>query len=175
MYKIAIIGPESTGKSELAQKLANHFDSDWVPEYAREYGESLNRKYSCDDVCTIAKQQIGEQLKYATKQADGFVFFDTELIITKVWFEHCYATVPEFVLNQMNQNYFDLYLLCNYDLEWIPDAVREHGDDRAYFFDLYKTEIEKTGQPYRVISGQGALRLENAIQAINENFKIKQQ
>lgn len=173
MYKIAIIGPESTGKSELAQKLADYFVCDWVPEYAREYIENINRKYNFEDISKIAQQQIDEQTKYSNIETDGFVFFDTELIITKVWFEYCYSKVPDFVLNQMNQHFFDLYLLCNFDLEWIPDPVREHGDDRSYFFELYKLEIEKTGRPYNIISGKGALRLENAIQAINDHIKQK--
>ena len=74
----------------------------------------------------------------------------------------------------MNQNFFDLYLLCDYDLDWIPDSVREHGDDRSYFFDLYKSEIEKTGQPYSIITGKDTKRLENAIDAINKTFKKNQ-
>jgi NadR type nicotinamide-nucleotide adenylyltransferase len=166
MFKIAIIGPESTGKSELAQKLADYFDGEWVPEYAREYIESLDRKYTFEDICSIAQQQIDEQTKYSKIKTKGFVFFDTELIICKVWFEFCYTKVPAFVLEQMDKPFFDLYLLCDYDLEWIPDPVREHGDDRAYFFELYKSEIEKTGRPFSVIRGRGSLRLENAIRAV---------
>lgn len=168
MYKIAIIGPESTGKSELAEKLADHFNGEWVPEYAREYIENLDRKYGYEDICAIAQQQIDEQTRYSHIKSDDYVFFDTELIITKVWFEYCYAKVPAFVLNEMKEQYFDLYLLCNYDLDWIPDPVREHGDDRAYFFDLYKAEIEKTGIPYAIVSGKGAVRLENAVKAMKQ-------
>jgi NadR type nicotinamide-nucleotide adenylyltransferase len=172
MYKIAIIGPESTGKSELAKKLAEYFNGDWVPEYAREYIENLKTSYNYDDVCTIARKQIDEQLEYSNNLMQGFVFFDTELIITKVWFEYCFSKVPDFLVQHMNHNFFDLYLLCNYDLDWLPDAVREHGEDRSYFFELYKNEIEKTGQPFDIISGKGTKRLENAITVINKTFKI---
>lgn len=171
MIKIAILGPESTGKSELAQKLASHFGGEWVPEYAREYVEQLNAKYSFDDVCIIARKQIEEQQNIELENQPDYVFFDTELIITKIWFKYCFNQVPEFVENQLAKNYFDFYLLCDYDLEWIADPVREHGDDRQYFFELYKTEILKTGKPYSIVSGKGDVRLKNAVAAIKNNFE----
>lgn len=172
MYKIAITGPESTGKTELAQQLAEYFGGKWVPEYAREYVEKLGRAYTYEDICIIANKQIEVQESYLNNTVSGYIFFDTELIITKIWFEFCFKSVPEFVIEQMNKNYFDFYLLCNYDLDWIPDKVREHGEDRNYFFELYKTEIEKTGKPYAIISGRDKLRTENAILAIRNYFEI---
>ncbi len=173
MYKIAILGPESTGKSELAKALAEYFHSEWVPEYAREYIEKLERKYSYEDVCAIAEKQIQEQNGFENQNLTGFVFFDTDLIITKVWFEYCFHSIPEFVTAQLNKNYFDFYLLCYHDLDWEPDPVREHGDDRQFFFDLYKKEIEKTRKPYAIVSGRGQLRIENAVNAINKYFETK--
>lgn len=172
MYKIAVIGPESTGKTELSQRLAEYFGGKWIPEYAREYVEKLGRKYTFDDVCEIAKKQIEDQNLFENDRNEGFVFFDTDLIITKVWFEFCFRSVPGFVTEQLNKNYFDLYLLCDYDLDWIPDNVREHGDDRNYFFELYKTEIELLAKPYAVISGRNESRNENAVSAIKKYFGI---
>lgn len=172
MYKVALIGPESTGKTELSQRLAEYFGGKWIPEYAREYVENLGRKYTFDDVCEIAKKQIEDQNFYENDQTHGFVFFDTDLIITKIWFEYCFQSIPDFVISQLNKNYFDLYLLCNYDLDWIPDTVREHGDDRNYFFDLYKNEIEKLAKPYAVISGRDESRNENAVWAVKKYFGI---
>lgn len=169
MYKIAILGPESTGKSELASALATYYKGQWVPEYARYYIEQLGRKYNYEDVCAIATAQIEELKNYENKTLPDFVFFDTELIITKIWFEYCFKQIPNFLTSAMCHSGFDFYLLCNYDLEWVPDPVREHGDDRAYFFELYKNEIEKTGKPYAIVSGKGADRMENAVSAI-ENF-----
>jgi len=167
MFKIAIVGPESTGKSELSVALANHFQCDFVPEFAREYVEKLDRPYTFDDVCTIAEKQIDEQNCYNENNLQNFVFFDTELIITKVWFEYCYQKVPEFVNRRIAENYFDFYLLCYPDLPWVPDTVREHGgDERMFFYEWYKREIEKTGKPYAIIQGVGNERTENAIKAI---------
>jgi len=168
MIKIAILGPESTGKTALAKALAEHYNAPWVSEYAREYVEKLTVPYTYDDVCRIAEQQIEQEKQFKNSSTDngGFVFFDTDLIITKVWFEYCFSSVPEFVTDWMTDNKFDLYLLCAPDLPWEADLVREHGTDREYFFEWYKREIEKTEKPYVIVTGIGSDRLQNAIQAI---------
>lgn len=169
MLKIAIIGPESTGKSTLTKQLGNYFNAPVVLEYAREYVERLTEPYTYLDVCNIAYHQI-EQEKYYEKQASSadFVFFDTELIITKIWFSYCYNQVPDFLTQQLEEKYFDLYLLCTPDLPWIPDKVREHGHDREYFFHLYKSEIEQLQKPFVIIDGEGENRLQKAIDACNQ-------
>lgn len=168
--KVAILGPESTGKTELASQLAQYFNVQWVPEFAREYVENLATSYTYEDVCNIASKQI-EQEKYFDQQSkDGLVFFDTDLIITKVWFQYSYNRVPQFVTEWMAENSFDFYLLCAPDLPWEFDPVREHGDDRDYFFDWYKREIEQTGKPYVVVKGVGYQRTQNAIDALKNKI-----
>lgn len=171
MYKIAVVGPESTGKSELSEKLAAHYGSPWVKEYARTYVEQLKRDYTYNDLCTIARRQIEEELYFENNTKEPFVFFDTELIITKVWFDYCFQQVPAFVTERLKTGFFDLYLLCQPDLPWEADPVRENGDNREYFYDLYKTEIERLGKPYVCIHGSGDKRLMNAIQLINKFTK----
>ena len=169
MIKIAILGPESTGKSTLAKALAEYYDAPWVPEYAREYIENLKLPYTYDDVCSIAHRQIEEETFYENQVTSiDFVVFDTELIITKVWFEYKYKTVPEFLSERLKAGFFDLYLLCAPDLPWQPDPFREHGNDREFCFDWYKLEIEQTGKPYVVVSGIENKRTENAINALNK-------
>ena len=172
MYKVAILGPESTGKSELSRALADYFQTEWVPEYAREYVEQLAVPYTFEDVCIIAQKQIEQQQAFENNDTNKFVFFDTDLIITKVWFEYCYHQVPDFVQERLEENYFDFYLLCAPDLEWKPDPVREHDDDRDFFYNWYKREIEQTGKPFFMITGQGRQRTLNAIEAVNKAFKI---
>lgn len=170
MKRVAVIGPESTGKSELAKALAEHFQAPWVEEYARAYVEKQNGQYDFSDISAIAQKQVEQELFYEKeyKGSAGYVFFDTELIITKVWFEYCYKQVPDFVTNRLKQGFFDFYLLCAPDLPWEADPVREHGDDRDFFFDWYKREIENLGKPYVIITGTGSLRLQNAIDAITK-------
>ncbi|MDO9152589.1 MAG: ATP-binding protein [Paludibacter sp.] len=174
MFKIAILGPESTGKTELAKSLAAYYKSDWVAEYAREYVEKLTEHYTFNDVCNIAHRQIVLEKEYENHNfSSDFVFFDTDLIITKVWFEYCYHEVPEYVTNRLKEGFFDLYLLCEPDLPWEPDSVREHGADRQFFFDWYKKEIEQTGKPYVIVNGFDKQRVENAVKAIQQTFNIK--
>lgn len=169
MYKIAVVGPESTGKSVLAAALALHYGSLWVPEYARTYIEQLTRPYHFEDICHIAQQQIEQEIAFEGNNQAPFVFFDTDLIITKVWFAYCYQQVPSFVEDRLKTGFFDLYLLCEPDLPWEPDPVREHGHDRGFFFDWYKTEIEKLGKPFVNINGTGEDRIRQAINKI-DNF-----
>lgn len=184
MYKIAVIGPESTGKSVLTKALALHYSAPHVDEYARSYVEQLGRPYTYDDVCAIARYQVEAENRIEKQEVQsnnsslssskktGFVFFDTELIITKVWFEYCYKKVPSFVNQQLSKGFFDLYLLCDTDLPWEPDPVREHGDDREFFFDWYRREIEQLKKPYVVVQGLDDNRLNSAIQAIELHFNF---
>ena len=167
MIKIAILGPESTGKTELAGKLADHFKSPWVPEYAREYIENLKTPYTYEDVCLIAIKQIKEEQEIETLNLSAeYVFFDTDLIITKVWFEYRFKKIPSFLSEYMKNVYFDFYLLCAPDLPWEPDPVREHGADRDFFFNWYKREIEQTGKPCVIVTETGNKRFQNALDAI---------
>ena len=172
MYKLAIIGPESTGKSVLAEELAKHYNGDWIPEYARTYVESLKGTYQFEDLDHIAQKQIEQKKAYENKHNHGFVFFDTDLIITKVWFEHCYGIIPAFVEESLATGFFDYYLLCAPDIPWVADGVRENGNDREYFFNWYQSEIIKLNKPYTVIKGLGKERTNSAIRKINEFFKI---
>ena len=170
MLKVAIIGPESTGKSELTKALANHFQTPWVEEYARGYIQKLDRKYDFSDVSNIAQKQIEQELFFENEYEGNsdYVFFDTELIITKVWFEYCYKRVPDFLTDRLEKRFFDFYLLCATDLAWVFDPVREHGDDRDFFFDWYKCEVEQLQKPYAIVTGTGSERLQNAISAVQE-------
>ena len=157
MYKVGIIGPESTGKSTLAKYLAHRYDGVLVSEYAREYMEkrACACAYTRDDVTNIAHFQV-EQLRnlaqgVAMDKASDIVFFDTELIVTKVWFLHKYGDCPDFIEQALLQYPMDVYLLCYPDMPWQPDPVRENPDIRDYLFDWYEREIQKLSIPYYVI------------------------
>ena len=148
MYKVGIIGPESTGKSTLARELAEQFKGTYVPEYAREYVERKGRKeLTYDEVCEIAREQI-KSISEA-----GFYFFDTELIVTKVWFEYAFGKVPEWLSEAIKTYPMDLYLLTYPDIPWVPDPARYNGSQamREELFDRYEEEVKATGVPYYVI------------------------
>lgn len=149
MYRIGIIGPESTGKSTLAEYLAHRYEGVLVPEYAREYMENLapSYGYTYDDVVAIAKQQ----LSVLSSINSNLVVFDTELIITKVWFLHKFGRCPDFVEQALRDYPMDVYLLCYPDLPWLPDPVRENPNIREYLFDWYEREIQALNIPYYII------------------------
>ena len=161
IFKIGIIGPESTGKSTLANYLAHRYNGELVPEYAREYMEQLapTYEYTYQDVVHIARIQIEQLKELHSSSTEGIpkgyrsdiVVFDTELIITKVWFLHKFGHCPEFLEEALHAYPMDVYLLCYPDMEWEPDPVRENPNIREYLFDWYKKEIETLDIPYYII------------------------
>jgi len=170
LKKVVITGPESTGKTTLAEQLARSFGTAWVPEYARGFVRNLGREYGYQDLLHIGRRQI-EELTNQYEGADQFVFFDTGLIITRVWFLERYQTCPDFIDRAIREITVDLYLLCRTDIEWINDPVREHsGLDRERLFSRYQDELIRYGASYRMIEGRGENRLHNAIQALQDTL-----
>jgi NadR type nicotinamide-nucleotide adenylyltransferase len=169
IYRIAITGPESTGKSILAEELANHFETIWVPEYAREYLSHLNRPYNFDDILIIAKTQF-RRMEQKVNKANGFIFYDTELMVTKIWCDFKYGQCHPWINQKLIRQNIDLYLLADIDLPWQPDPLREHPEKRTILFDLYKNELESRKLPFEIISGVGQQRTENAIAMIKRRF-----
>jgi NadR type nicotinamide-nucleotide adenylyltransferase len=169
LVKIAITGPESTGKSQLARELASEYKTTWVPEYAREYIDRLDRPYTREDILEIARGQVRNEEIQAGK-AVGMLFCDTELIVTKIWSEVRYGSCDPWILDQISRNNYALYLLCNTDLPWEPDPQREHPHLREKLFELYRDELDSRKFPYFVVSGIGRERLQNAIAGIEKSF-----
>jgi NadR type nicotinamide-nucleotide adenylyltransferase len=165
MKKIAIVGPESTGKSDLTRALAKHYNTVWVPEYARQYIDNLNRPYEKYDLFKIAIGQIQSEDEQEQK-ARNFLFCDTNLWVIKIWSDHKYGTCADWILNELKKRVYDLHLLTNIDLPWEEDPQREHPGLREYFFDVYKNELDSAGIDYKIISGHGSDRVDNAISAI---------
>lgn len=164
--QIVIIGPESTGKTTLVRQLAEHFKTVWIPEYAREYVEKLDRPYNYEDVEEIAKKQYSIEGEYLAS-ANQFLFIDTDLIITKIWFEVVFGKMPDWLAPAIEEKRPDLYLLCATDLPWQYDPVRENGGEmRDLLFEKYKKELENLAFPYKIVDGVGGDRLQKAIQFV---------
>jgi len=166
LKRIAITGPESAGKSEMAEKLARHYNTVFVPEIAREFIDRLNRPYTQDDILRIAKKQLEIEEEIA-KQAGGLLFCDTEFLVTKIWSEHKYSSCPPWIEKMFREHVYDLYLLMDIDLPWKPDPQREHPHLRKFFFDWYHRELDQRGFSFEVVSGLGEERLENAIRFVD--------
>ena len=152
-YRVGIIGPESTGKSSLARYLARRYEGTYVPEYARTYVEQKGTtEVTYDELCDIARHQI-EEMKTLAFSHSPFAFFDTELIVTKVWFDYAFGRVPEWLNENIHRYPMDVYLLTYPDLPWIPDPARSNGSDaiRKELFDRYEAEIQALDIPYYII------------------------
>lgn len=170
MLRIAITGPESTGKSALAAWLAAHYQTVWVPEFAREYIGQLNRPYTLSDLIAIAHGQAKSEDAVSAAGATA-LFCDTDFFVLKVWAEHAFGICPEEIRFQLNARPYHLHLLLDVDLPWQPDPQREHPHLRQHFLEVYKQELANAGVPWVLISGRGRARYQNAVQELESRFK----
>lgn len=169
--KVVITGPESTGKTELAENLAVRFDTAWIPEYAREYITRLGRKYNYEDVEHIAREQLRLEEEYL-KTARNILFYDTHLIVTRVWFSMVYGRYPQWIDESIERSQIDLYLVCDTDIPWVPDNVRENGGEmRELLLERYIREIEATGTDWKMVSGKSEQRVNAAVEIVKSHFK----
>lgn len=180
LKKIVIIGPESTGKSKLAEQLAEHYETAWCPEFAREYLLSNGKEYTYEDLLTIAEGQLSLEDEYTTKLEEHSLpllenggniplFIDTDMYVMKVWCEFVFGKCHRFILDNIVSRKYDLYLLCNVDLPWVRDELREYPDleTRQKLYYIYKDIMINQATPWVDISGNYQERLDKAIGAVN--------
>ena len=179
LKKIAIIGPESTGKSTLCEQLAEHYRTLWCPEYAREYLLEHGMGYSYDDLLAIAKGQVALEEEFvqlaigngqlATLEAYP-LFIDTDMYVMKVWCEFVFHKCHPYILDQISERKYDLYFLCNVDLPWTADALREYPDleRRQKLYDIYENIMVNQVVPWVQISGDSNNRLQKAILSVDQ-------
>ena len=165
---IFVTGSESTGKTTLAKGLAEYYQKEWAPEYAREYIENLGRVYNYQDIETIALKQIRDIESWVDRD---LIFADTGLIITKVWFEKKFGKVPKWFSDVYESLSLGHYLVCQNDLPWKFDPVRENPNIREELNYLYELELKQLKHPYLRISGQEERRLLNAVKQVDKWLK----
>jgi len=198
--KIAVIGPESTGKSTLCEQLAQHYNTMWCPEFAREYLLTHGMDYDFDDLLYIAKGQIAMEDEYIGMASGKLVevsgegmpnqqrphsplttclpdrqahysplFIDTDMYVMKVWSEFVFGSCHQWILDQIIERKYDLYLLCNVDLPWVKDELREYPDleNRAKLYNIYEDIMINQSVPWIDISGDTDERLQKAITAVD--------
>ncbi len=167
MKTIAIIGPESSGKTTLCQSLAEHFHAPWVPEYGRTYLENLERDINADDLVRIAMGHTSEIAR--TRQfANELLFIDTDIANIKIWSELQYDYCDPDLLQLWQEERHDFYLLNTPDLEWEPDPLRQFPDlqSREMLFLVYEQDLKMRDLPYGIVTGDGAKRWKTAVELV---------
>jgi NadR type nicotinamide-nucleotide adenylyltransferase len=161
--RIAVTGPESSGKTTLSLHLAEILNAAWAHEFARTYLTDLKRPYQAEDLVDIAKGQIAAWQEAANEPV---LICDTEMLVMKVWSEFKFGTVDPFILQQLEQQRFDLYLLCKPDIPWEEDPLREHPEKRNELFEIYHTQLKEMNVTFVVLEGDMDQRLGKALSVI---------
>lgn len=189
--KIVIVGPESTGKSTLCEELAQHFHTEWCPEFARSYLLAKGTNYTFDQLLEIARGQLALEEEYTrrieqqwdwsakencwinshdltTSHHPPLLFIDTDMYVMKVWCEYVFGQCHAFILDQIAKRKYHGYLLCAPDLPWVKDELREYPDDknRIELFHIYKDLLLNQGTPWSIITGNDEQRLQAAIESV---------
>lgn len=172
--RVALVGPESTGKTTLAAALAAHFGTTWVAEYGREHTAGMDTRpgtpdLTPDDIRAIAREQPRRE-DAAARAANRLLFCDTDVLVTATWGELYFGTCPPEVRAAAREaaraGRYALTLLLDTDVAWTDDGTRAHAHARRWHFERLRALLEEDGRPYVVVSGTGPARLAAAAAAV---------
>ena len=169
MQRICVTGPESTGKTTLVQQLAEALGTEWVPEASREYAERVSRELTVDDVLPIAREHIAladSAARRLTANGTGVLVLDTDLISTIVYGAHYYGLTSAWLEAESRARLADLYLLCDIDVPWIPDGMRDRPENRDELFALFRDALAERGARVVTIRGDWTERTDAARRAV---------
>lgn len=183
IIKVVAIGPESTGKSTLCKMLAERFDATSCPEYARDYLLKRGTNYTFNDLLAIAKGQFALEEEYerkamikwdltGRKTKNPFLFIDTNMYVMKVWCEYVFGKCHQYIIDKIVESRYDLYLLCNIDLPWVRDELREYPDlqSREELFHMYKDILLNQPVPWTDVRGNFEERVQRAVEVVKKLF-----
>lgn len=168
--KIAIVGPESTGKSTLSVQLAKHYQVPWVAEYARYYCAALTADCTLQDEINMFHGQVALEESVLATADTPFIICDTTFLTVKIWSDEILGETPQIVLDAITQRPYDLYLLLDIDLPWQEDPLRDFPHMREHFMQVWHKELKALNANYVIINGIEN-RLKNAINAIDHFLK----
>ena len=161
---IAIVGPESCGKTELARALAERFGAPWVEEYARGYLTG-RPDYDETDLEAIARGQLALEAN-AMNDAPSMLVLDTDMLVIRIWWQERFGRVPDWVEAALRSQLPRSYLLTRPDLAWEPDPLREAQFDRERLFDVYRSALTERKAAFGIVGGTDGARLRSALAAL---------
>ena len=167
IQKIAIVGPESTGKSTMSAYLAKYFNTVWVPEFARDYCAALDGQPTWQDEINMFHGQLALEQELLPK-ANELLICDTTFITVKIWSDYTFGESPQEVIDELGKHHYDYYLLLNIDLPWEHDPLRDFPHMREHFMAVWYKELNALNANYTLISGLGADRYAAAVSAIEK-------
>ncbi len=166
---VCVTGPESTGKTTLARRIAEHAGTVWVPESSRAYAERIGRPLRASDVEPIAREHIARadaSSTLASAHAARLLVLDTDLLSTVVYARHYYGECPRWIERAERERRADLYLLCDVDVAWVDDGVRDRPTNRPAMFGLFARALARRSVPVVVIRGEWTARWRLATSAL---------
>lgn len=163
---IALVGPESTGKTTLANRLADHLNAPLVEEFARDYLTERNGVYSQQDLVAIAEGQFRKEQE-VLRSGSPIIVCDTDLTVIKIWSDAKYSSTDPQIHDLLHQQPQRLFLLARPDIPWVPDPLRENPYDREDLFTEYERLLKEVGAEYAVVEGDGERRWEKVLEAIS--------
>lgn len=170
MKRVVLTGSESTGKTTLARELASHFSAELVPEFVRDFAEKKGTPISFADHGPIARGQMDLEDEHIAR-ARILVVQDTDLLSTVVYCNHYFGRCPEWIVEALAARKPDLYLLCEIDVPWTADGVRDRGHMREDLQQLFRGTVGASGVPFVTITGVGDERFVAARQAIADMMR----
>ncbi len=181
--RIAIVGPESSGKTTLAEQLMFRTMGGYVGDATREYLDELDRPYNEEDLVEMARghaQWFGDAARFGEEHHQAIhgkdpiarraprkpMFFDTDILNIKIWSQEKFGQVHPEIEHLVRVLRYDLRLLCRPDIPWEPDPQRENPHDRDRLFDVWERELKAYGFPYVIIEGDPEERVQKAVDVV---------
>jgi NadR type nicotinamide-nucleotide adenylyltransferase len=166
LTRVVLTGSESVGKSTLAPRLAAHFGVEYVPEFVRQYAKQKGAVLDFRDHGPIAHGQMALENEFAARARD-LLLLDTDLVSTVVYCRHYFGRCPDFIVEAAVARRAHLYLLFDIDLPWVPDGIRDRGDQREAMHALFLETLAALGMNVETISGDDEARFAASIGAID--------
>jgi len=176
LLRVCVTGPESTGKTTLARRLAEWLETEWVPEGSRVYAERKGTALTAADVGPIAREHIAlaeAAEDRARVRGASILVLDTDLVSTVVYARHYYGSVPRWVERAERERRAELYLLCDVDVPWIPDGIRDQPEAREEMFSAFRRALERRGAHVVVVRGDWDDRWARASEAVRNLLDVK--